>query len=182
MSWKDPSRVNDDLGVLNVIGRAPHSPGDWPRYNRKAVHDGDWMAWPFCYSPDLMDLINLLVFLNHVQIRWLTTWEQDAYKSVAPQLGLRVGQLLGGIDCGAAEIGWWKLRVIQEHNAAVRGPFIWTEDEIKQNMHARLFVNALPDEAALIVMCDERKGLMPADVGSILDFLERRSTSSVWTS
>jgi hypothetical protein len=169
-------------GVLNVIGRAPHSPQDWPRFIRKAVHNSDWMAWPFCYSPDLMDLINLLVFRRLIQVRWLTTWEHDAYKAVAPQLGLHVGHILGGIDHGRAEAGWWKLRVVQQFREGKQGPFVWTEDEIKEHLQARVMVNSLPSLSGRVVACDETRGLTPAQFARILDYLDDCYASSVRTS
>lgn len=161
-------------GVLNVIGPRPAGANDWPRYLRGPVGNGEGLVWPFVWSPDLVECINLLSAGGHVSIRWLTTWEYDAPRYVAPALGLRVGAWVAASDDMPYLRTWWKLRAIRDHLHDEPGPFIWTDDEIFDNHEARQVVDMELAERALVLQPSAKKGLTPGMISLIIDFIERQ--------
>lgn len=158
-------------GVLNVIGPRPCAFDDWLHFERGPVGNGEGLVWPFVWAPDLMDCINLLVERKLISIRWLTTWEYDAPKYVAPALGLKVGGWVAETDDIPFLVGWWKLRGIKNHMNDDPGPFIWTDDEIYQHFDARQFVDFLPPEQGLVLMPSDLRGLTPAHLDTIITWL-----------
>lgn len=165
-------------GVLNVIGKRPAGPADWLRFERGPVMNSDGRAWPFTWSPDLMACINLLVERKIVVVRWLTTWEWDAPRYVAPALGLDVGQWVGGADDDPWASTWWKLRAVETFMDDELGPFIWTDDDINGDLKARQFVDFLPIERGLAIAPESSRGLTPAHMEQIITLLEVWSAST----
>lgn len=161
-------------GVLNVIGPRPAGSHDWPHYERAPVMNGDGLMFPFVWSPDLVDCMNLLAAGGHVSVRWLTTWEYDAPKYVAPALGLRVGAWVAETDDIPFLLTWWKERAIRNHMLDDPGPFIWTEDEIQHHHSARQLVDMELPGRALVIQTSPRKGLTPGSLHDILDFIEQQ--------
>lgn len=152
-------------GVLNA-GRAARF---WGTSKTGAVPSDGW-RYPMTWAPDLIRIINQLVRYQQVSVRWLTTWEHEAPKQVAPMMGLEVGDWVAGVDEGQAT--WWKLDVIKGHVVDEPGPFIWTDDEISSELPARQFVEFLPIDEALVVSPDFHDGLTPAHMDRLVSALE----------
>ncbi len=165
-------------GVLNVIGKPPT--GGWGHYERTAVMTSSGYAFTVCWAPVLVRILNELSERGFISVRWLTTWEHDAHTHFAPALGLKLGQWVAGEDQGF-ERSWWKLRVIREHIAETQedpGLFIWSDDEITDDLQARQETDFLPPERALIIACDPVRGLTPTHLHAVLDAIEASTQGS----
>lgn len=166
-------------GVLNVIG-APRVPlaapsFGWGHYARTEVAAFEGLAWPVCFAPALIGMLNELHARNIVSFRWLTTWTHDAPKIFAPAIGLDVGRWIASDDFGDESQGrWWKLDVMVDVLKEAGDLVIWTDDEINEYHHARRIVDFLHPEQALVICPDKRKGLSPEQFDLILSALERR--------
>jgi hypothetical protein len=158
-------------GVVNIIGPRPR--GGWPRYANTVIPQGvNGLAWPVCYAPGLVELLNVLHQRKIVSFRWLTTWEYDGPKIFAPAVGLDLGSWVAAEDIGSSAT-WWKLDAIVDHLAGDdSGLFIWTDDDIKHFMQARQIVDMLDPQRALVICPDERKGLTPENFTAILTAIE----------
>lgn len=163
-------------GVLNIIGRPPR--GGWGRYEHTTITNAfSTQGWPICYSATLVRLLNQLHQKGIVSFRWLTTWEHEAPTRFAPAVGLNLGAWIAGEDHGNSQT-WWKLDVFTESLSDATDLVIWTDDDIKNDRHARRVVDFLHPDQALVICPDERKGISPEDFDLILSTLERRAARS----
>lgn len=157
-------------GVLNVIGSKPKA--GWPQYDHSAVVAFDGLGWPITFAPTLFTLLNELHQSNLVSFRWLTTWEHDAPTRFAPAVGLDLGPWVAGEDDGQSPT-WWKLDVFADTLRDADHLVIWTDDDIKDSLHAQQVVDFLHPEQALVISPDEREGLTPQEFDRILTAIER---------
>lgn len=116
-------------GVLNALSvRAPMNTG-WPGYVVKRVN-----AYRITYAPDLIGRINALAARDDVTIKWLTTWEHEAPRMLAPAVGLYGGdwEVLTGFHEDYAGKDWWKLKAITDDvaNAQPGDRWVWLDDDI----------------------------------------------------
>ncbi len=81
-----PLWLLDVDGVLNAITRRP-DPGVWGDWRHgRATADG--VAWPIWWSPSLTAGISRLHSRGLVEVRWLTTWADQANGDLGRLLGL----------------------------------------------------------------------------------------------
>lgn len=85
--------------------------------------------WPIHYSPEVVDFINLCHRSGVVEVRWLTTWEQDAHRSLAPAVGLDAFPAYNIPDEDSPS-DWWKADIVARVRAEEGRPFIWTDDDL----------------------------------------------------
>lgn len=115
-------------GVLNAVSvRAPMTTG-WPGYVVKRVN-----GYRITYAPDLIGRINALAARDDVTIKWLTTWEDDAPRVLAPAVGLygHNWTVLHGDQDDFSGRDWWKLKAIDADVAAhPEDRFVWLDDDI----------------------------------------------------
>lgn len=123
-----PLWLLDVDGVLNAVRL------DVPEgHVRCEVGDSDARTWDITYRPAVVEFIRDLHESGRVEVRWLTTWCEDARDSLAPAVGLP-------LDCaveGVAERSrfrpsdWWKSTVAQRlSDADPDRPLIWTDDDL----------------------------------------------------
>lgn len=160
-------------GVINIIGNRPR--GGWPRYANTIIPQGvNGLAWPICYAPALVELLNLLAQRRVVSFRWLTTWEHDAPRVFAPAVGLTLGRWVAAEDTGTSR-GWWKLDAIIDHIGEDSDFFIWTDDHMHDSRVVKLaerhVIDMLP-ERAMAICPDSRRGLRPEEFDVILTAIE----------
>jgi hypothetical protein len=160
-------------GVINVIGNRPRD--GWPRYANTMIAQGvNGLAWPVCYAPGLVELLNLLAQRQVVSFRWLTTWEHDGPKRFAPAVGLTLGRWVAAENLGTSP-GWWKLDAIVEHVNDSDELFIWTDDDLNDSRVVgygeRHVIDMLPARVVTISP-DPRRGLTPEQFEMILMAIE----------
>ena len=79
---KTPIWFLDIDGVVNAL-----TDGIPPGYRRTtAITMG--RGWRIVYSPEAVEYINTVHREGLVEVRWLTTWEQDAHRELAHKVGL----------------------------------------------------------------------------------------------
>lgn len=115
-------------GVLNLEAGAGGL-DDWPAYRSETVGTTRGEQVTITWAPALVDCLNLLTSLGHVDVRWLTSWGIDAPVVLAPALGLHVGRhvLHPGPDDGDSR--WWKLLAVRSSTPA-EPFFVWTDDHL----------------------------------------------------
>lgn len=122
-----PLWLLDVDGVLNaVVADVPHL------YERLRA-DAAGRGWNITYDPAIIKRIADLHVSGRVEVRWLTTWCQDAATSLAPALGLPPFVVEGvpefyrrhGID------RWWKSPAAKAlSDAEPERALIWTDDDL----------------------------------------------------
>ena len=70
-------------GVVNAL-----ADGIPPSGTRRTTAITMGRGWRIVYSPEVIDFINLVNREGFAEVRWLTTWEQDAHRELAPKVGL----------------------------------------------------------------------------------------------
>lgn len=150
-------------GVLNIIGRRPKT--GWKVYAKASVYASDGLAWPVCYAPALIQLLNELHRKRIVDFRWLTTWEHDAAVRFAPAVGLKIGDQVAGVDRGQSQ--WWKWDVVSSYLPHPR-LVIWTDDDIQHFASARTAIHWIQPDEGIVICPEETKGLTPHHFNDIL--------------
>ena len=128
-----PLWLLDVDGVLNAVNhlstlRELEEGTHWPDFKLGAARGYD-IIW----SPSLVERISALHTDGHVEVRWLTTWEEHAQTEIAPMLGLPHFELAGKREYEGA--GWWKLPIAQRAVGLER-PFVWTDDDLTESAGA----------------------------------------------
>lgn len=126
-------------GVINIIKSAKKGkPHCWPDIRKQMVDspiEGDDRRFRITWSPMM---IRRLLALD-CDIEWLTTWEDDANKTISPLVGLpddlRVAGTMEGYrdqrETGLFVVNSynWKLDSLGVDQTANPRPFIWADDD-----------------------------------------------------
>lgn len=155
-------------GVLNAVGiNAPTTTG-WPGYVAKRVN-----GHKITYAPDLVGRINALAARDDVTIKWLTTWEHDAPRDLAPAIGLygRDWEVLTGFQDAWRGKNWWKLVAIDADVKANPGNrWVWLDDDIAGEPDAIEW--ARRNHNGIWISPQFRQGLTVAQLTSVDQFLD----------
>ncbi|KFD44548.1 hypothetical protein IU11_01400 [Cellulosimicrobium sp. MM] len=122
------------------------------------------------YQPAVVNGLNALNRDGHVQLRWLTSWGEDARTFVAPAMGLHDFPLLDLVR-RRTEVGTWP-----KHDAIIRcvsvgTRFAWVDDDLTP-ARQRAVRRTHGDEHSLLVRPDPAVGLTVDDIHVIARFLE----------
>lgn len=151
-------------GVVNAAGL------DLPPHLVRTDATTAGTTWPIHYSPEVIEFINTVHRSGLAEIRWLTTWEQDARTSFAPAVGLDEFLAYDMYDGD----GWWKAEIVAASVADEKRPIIWTDDDITASD-----VADFPDSAQvqpLLVPPATEIGLTSSDLRRILGFARASCT------
>lgn len=153
-------------GVVNCLPRA-NTEAAWPMFRSAEVTHSSGTRWPFTVAEAVIEFINTQ-HATGVEIRWATTWEDDANSSVAPAFGLP--QLSVGARAAGTDDLWYKQRAALELVASGT-PLVWTDDaEIDAETLIRISQYGTP---ALLISPDPRRGLTPEHLQAIAEFTAR---------
>lgn len=154
----DVDGVINALGLTSALGRSGWSMAPWVT---QEVAGTD-----LCYS-----IINRLHDEGHVQVHWLTTWDDHATSFLAPALGLGHYTLLQETRAWDRDRDhwWWKFNIASELAGDGRR-VIWTDDELGEDETVNTWLRAHASEV-LGVSSDEDTGLSVKGVHHVLDFL-----------
>lgn len=130
-------------------------------------------TWPIHYSPEVVKFINMVHRAGLVEIRWLTTWGEDARTSFAPAVGLDDFPAYDMYDSG----GWWKAEIVEASILDESRPFVWTDDDIAEEQIAR-FAGSV-DEPTLLVSPSTEVGLTSADLRRVLEFVSAINVQNI---
>lgn len=110
-------------GVVNAAGL------DLPPHLVRTDATTAGTTWPIHYSPDVIEFINMIHRAGLAEVRWLTTWGQDARTSFAPAVGLDEFFAYDMYDSD----GWWKAEIVAASVVVdERRPVIWTDDDLDE--------------------------------------------------
>lgn len=118
-------------GVLN----ADPKPNKRHKYQRTTV-----LGSPIWYRPEIIDYFNNLDKSGRADIRWLTTWGEQANVNLGPELGLNYFPVVPEGEGSERHLDddWWKIVAIKKFLLAKKDngmdqPWIWIDDEIRRN-------------------------------------------------
>jgi len=148
-------------GVVNAAGV------DLPEHLVRTEATTAGTTWPIHYSPEVVEFINMIHRAGLAEIRWLTTWGQDARSSFAPAVGL---DDFPAYDMYDSE-GWWKAEIVAASIAEEARPIIWTDDDINDDDVA-YFRDFATVPSAVIPPATE-VGLTSSDLSAVLTFTQQ---------
>lgn len=147
-----PLVLLDVDGVLNALPQEGHLPDAWEEWQ---IGDAtaDARSWPITFAPAAIKRIVSLHTTNAVELRWLTTWGEEANGGLRRLLGLPKLAVAGTYqdECDVAAAcaeaaralasttpagpnaghGWWKHDVLTRLTAAEPERLIvWIDDEL----------------------------------------------------
>jgi hypothetical protein len=150
-------------GIVNAAGL------DLPPHLVRTDATTAGTKWPIHYSPEVVAFINMVHRGGLAEVRWLTTWGQDARTSFAPAVGL---DEFFAYDMYDSE-DWWKAEIVAASVADEKRPFVWTDDDITADDIERLTTFGHP--AATIPPITSH-GLVASDLLKVLQFLSTHRT------
>ncbi len=120
---KPPVWFLDIDGVINAVTDST------PAGYRFEMVETMGQQWPIRWRPEVVDFVNRVSRNGLAEVRWLTTWEQDASANLAPALGFDEFDSYDIPDSDSRG-GWWKTDVVTEFIATEGRPFVWTDDDL----------------------------------------------------
>lgn len=174
-----PIWLLDVDGVLNaVVGYRKEYPATWRNWEQQVL-GGFTITW----SPDLMERINKLLADDLVEIRWLTTWREEANAHLITPFGLTEMAVCPDEDLGRCQLNlddewsphegklssytWWKFPAARFQHLEGR-PLIWTDDDLQFEPNATKWVAEVDN--VLAISPDTAVGLTPGDLDRIEAF------------
>jgi hypothetical protein len=164
-------------GVINVLvdeNKRLHlsSYADW----ETTVVNG----YPIVFSPTLVKSINDLS--ETIDIVFFTTWAEKAVTDLAPALGLNIDNFLrsDGSNSSFEHQGndatkrWWKLNGILDHINNDHRPFIWTDDDLSNEVQRAIRGRAAFEGVdSLLITPNSKVGLTKQHMETIEAFTSR---------
>lgn len=122
------------------------------------------------YQPAVVNGLNALNRDEHVHLRWLTSWGEDARSLVAPAMGLHDFPLLGLVR-RRTEAGTWPKHDAIIRRVSVGTRFAWVDDDLTP-ARQRDVRRTHGDEHCLLMRPDPAVGITVDDLHVIARFLE----------
>ena len=149
-------------GVVNALAR----PAPIGHQITTAITMG--RGWRIAYDPRVIEFINRVSRENLAEIRWLTTWEQDAHRSLGPTVGFDAFPAYDIPDDDSA-FGWWKADIVAASIENEGRPLLWTDDDIdSEPVRDSLIAEGT---ASLLVSPDPQTGLETKNLETIEEFI-----------
>jgi hypothetical protein len=101
-------------------------------------------------------------------IRWLTTWDQQA-NSVGARMGLQPLPVAGSPPQGATSSGPWKLEIVKAVVECERRAFVWIDDDAI-GRDAEVWLENCPVRGVFI-RPKANRGLTPPDLEAVEAFI-----------
>jgi hypothetical protein len=159
-----PIWLLDVDGVLNAVTVEPDRTA-WPQWTTGTAYTSG-RGYPITFSPAVTGVIRDLHDRGLVEVRWLTTWAQDANRDLRRLLDLPEFPVVGRPGGSAV---WWKLPYAQEVGREGR-PLIWTDDELGYSAEAMDWLNGL-EQPALAIAPHPAVGLRREHLDKVSGFL-----------
>jgi len=146
-------------GAVNVAGLR------LPDHLSRTEATTEGVTWPIHYSPEVVSVVNTVHRSGLAEIRWLTTWGQDARTSFAPAVGLDEFPAYDMFDGER----WWKFEIVTNSIASEGRPFVWTDDDLTEAGIAD--IRACTDVQSILIAPRTDDGLTAVELSRITDFL-----------
>ena len=152
-----PLWLLDVDGVINAIaGHRTKAQARFPEGEWKMVTlypQGFSRGLKIIYDLRVVEFINEMHHSGKVEIKWLTTWVDQANSILAPALGLPTLEVVGSQNDMIPSMPWWKLALAQRE--AAERDVIWTDDDMPFSSSAQQWVKSL-DNMLAIAPADSR--------------------------
>lgn len=144
-------------GVINAIrnGTPSQKRTGFKDFRRTTVN-----GFQIQYAQELIDWLNTVSQIEDVEIKWLTTWQEDAPKNLCPAIGLFGWdwEVLGGDLTDWGGVHWWKYKAIREDHAKHKPSLaVWIDDDLKLETRAHHW--AIETANVIAVIPDALDGL-----------------------
>lgn len=136
----------------------------------EVAHVGGWQG-TVVYDPAVIAYMRRWHEDGLAEVRWLTSWDEDANACFAPQVGLPEFPVHPEPSHGGLR-GWWKEAVVCHYLYETPRRVVWLEDEAADSRAVHRVVEAEPGRA-LIVVPDPRVGLTAVDCDRVERFLQQ---------
>jgi hypothetical protein len=170
---KIPVLLLDIDGVVNIVGAQMNIPLKW-----KVVKSATLNQYPFSWAPAVVEKLNHWADTKQAEIRWLTTWDNNARTIVGPALGLREFYL-------ARDPALQLSKLIAATRIAKNEPdrpIVWIDDDM-----SRIFGNPndidiikywVARKNTLLVETDPLQGLVDSDLKMVEEFLGKYAVAT----
>lgn len=159
-------------GVLNAMSHKP------PKMNTQWY--GEWreekiMGYTILWSVELVERLNALAERPDVQVKWLTTWRQDAAQTFSAPVGIN-GQEWFFFDDHDREMGnleeWWKFRHFRkDFEDGVAEKYVWIDDDLMWEKHSREWMENISTDLLLPISPNSNHGITRKQMELIESFL-----------
>lgn len=157
-------------GVINSFHKAEKTgwTGEW----KWASVNGYIIHW---YT-DLIDALHELDSRDDVEMKWLTTWQDDAVTQLSPALGIKGTEWEVMYVPEGEELfdrfSWWKLHAIKDDIAKHRpDKVVWIDDDFKYERNAIGWVEDNPEINLLPISPFTDWGMTKEDFDDIIEFI-----------
>lgn len=173
MSTK-PVWLLDVDGVVNAVA-SKGDPNVWPKENWKSTRcEALNGIWPILYSQDVVDFINKMS--ERVEIRWHTTWQENAVSSLAPKLGIVRLEVAYAPEFHDSRFAWWKIPAAERVVFEEERPLIWTDDDIAFEKRK---LEHIETKDSVLISPRTSIGLIPKQLKLIEEFVLSHETVSL---
>jgi hypothetical protein len=168
MSALPPIWFLDIDGVINALG-FDDTAAPWEDMRSARIPSGD-REYPFWYGQPVVEFVSAQVELGR-DVRWATTWLDEANTQVAPRLGLPQLEVIPGkIGFSDHHYKWRAVRTAAEAGH----PIIWTDDyEVDKPRREHLLALGVP---VLTIKPEETVGLVQRHLDLIDAFFVEHGT------
>lgn len=141
------------------------------REGLREAYVGGWQGTIVC-DPQVIAYLKRWHETGLAEVRWLTSWDDDANTCFAPAVGLP--ELVVHPEPARAEpgSGWWKEAVVSHHMRETPRRVVWLEDEAEDRSAVHRLADTDPHNA-LIITPDPRIGLTVEDCARAEQFLKQ---------
>jgi hypothetical protein len=154
-----PLMLLDVDGVLNAFDGTRNIPAGY----QKTVCNGYTIKW----RPEVAARLRDLHDSEAVEIRWLTTWADEANAWISPALDLPILTVAGQVPFREKN-GWWKLVVVRDLAVAEpTTPIVWVDDDIKGDRDAMAWLRTPAADNVLAICPAVNVGLTDVDLDLI---------------
>lgn len=131
---------------------------------------GGWQG-TIVYDPQVIAYLKRWHETGLAEVRWLTSWDEEANSCFAPAVGLPEFYVHPEPTIGN-RLGSWKVALVCHHLYETKRPVAWLEDEDSDDPAAQRVAQAEPHRA-LIIKPDARVGVTVEDCLRVEAFLRR---------
>ena len=124
-------------------------------------------GWRIVYSPKVIDFINRVNREGLAEVRWSTTWQQDAHRELAPAVGLDAFPAYDDPKIHVVR-RLVETTIVLSEVAKSKRPVIWTDDDLHRSS-AELVDRGVSN---CLVKPDANSGLSDSDLAGIERFLD----------
>lgn len=157
-------------GVVNAVPIwGPREPDEcpWPAGWESCVANFHDQAFTITFSRDLIEAVLDIHRSGLAEVRWLTTWEEQANLELAGRFGFPRFEVVGAPSYWDGS--WWKFPLARAVAEAGEGKVVWADDDLSHEEAAHSW--AVEARNVLPLVPHPHVGLTPDDIDKAKRFL-----------